>query len=474
MIPPIIRTENGLDVPISGAPKQEIGDGPRISRVAVLGDDFRGMKPTMLVREGDSVKLGQPLFEDKKTPGVLHVSPGTGVVQAVVRGAKRHFEAIIIELAESESGQYEAFKKHEDEYLAALPREEVRDTLVRSGLWPALRTRPYGKTPTLESSPHAIFVTVTDTNPLAAEPAVVMQEPDHERFFQHGVLALTTQADGDVFLCRAPAKQLPAIAHERVHTVAFDGPHPSGLAGTHIHFLSPVNGERTVWHIGYQDVVAIGRLLLTGKLCPTRVVSLAGPAIKKPRLIRTRLGASIDDLTDGEFAEAESDRGESSDSEAAADGADRRVLSGAVLAGRQCTEQLAFLSRFDTQVTVLMEGREREFLGWATPGADKFSVSRAFISAFTGRAKPAAMTTKTHGDVRAIVPIGLYEKVMPLDIIATPLLKALMVQDNETTRNLGCLELEEEDLALCTFVCPSKNEYGPLLRQSLNHIELEG
>ncbi len=461
MTPPVIRTENGLDVPISGEPAQEIGDSPHASTVAILGLDYLGMKPTMLVREGDSVRLGQPLFEDKKTPGVLHVSPGAGVVRAVVRGPKRRFEAVIVDLDASESGQHETFQAHDGDSLPSLPRDEVRDHLVRSGLWTALRTRPFGKTPSLNSSPHAIFVTATDTNPLAAQPAVVMQEPDYERFFQHGVLALTTQTDGNVFLCRTPAKQLPAIDNQQVRSVAFDGPHPSGLVGTHIHFLSPVNAERTVWHIGYQDVVAIGRLMLTGELTTTRVISLAGPAVKNPRLIRTRLGASIDELTADEL-QGEGDAGE------------RRVLSGSVLSGRQCPDHLAYLSRFDSQVTVLMEGREREFLGWIMPGFDKFSLSRAFLSAFGGSQSAKAMTTTTHGNVRAIVPIGLYEKVMPLDIIATPLLKALLVQDNETAQNLGCLELEEEDLALCTFVCPGKNEYGPLLRQSLNHIELEG
>ena len=451
----VIRTGNSLDIPISGGPTQMVEAGPAVRSAAVLGADFVGMKPTMLVAEGDRVRLGTPIFEDKKTPGVRYVAPGAGVVRSIARGPKRRFDALVIDL---EGDEAETFPSYDDHFLGGLARKEVRDQIVRAGLWPALRTRPYGKTPTLDSEPHSIFVTVMDSNPLAAEAKVVLQEPEYERFFVHGVQALSTLTEGKLYLCRSAGAKLPDVGVERAESVAFDGPHPAGLPGTHIHFLDPVNAQKTVWHIGYQDVIAIGRLFLTGQLSAERIVSLAGPAVKKPRLLRTQLGASLSDLTADEL-----------------EGGKARIISGSVLSGRASDPELAYLGRFDTQVSVIFEGGEREMFGWAAPGGDRFSLSRAFLSAFNGQASaPRALNSSMRGSRRAVVPIGLYEKVMPLDIIATPLLKALLVHDSETAQALGCLELEEEDLALCTFVCPGKNEYGPLLRESLTTIEREG
>lgn len=453
----LIRTDKGLDIPIAGEPEQKISLGPDIKSVAILGADHVGMKPTMLVQPGDRVKLGQPVFEDKKTKGVIYTAPTAGVVRDVIRGPKRRFDALVIDVESSDGDDEVTFQKFEGQYFPNLARDQVCDNLITSGLWTALRTRPYGKTPEPGSEPHSIFVTVTDTNPLAAKPGVVLADGDLERDFLHGVQVLTALTEGKVYVCRAAGKRLPEIDAERAEVVAFDGPHPAGLVGTHIHYLAPVSGVRTVWYVGYQDVAAIGHLFLTGRLRTDRVISLAGPAVKKPRLIKTRLGASLKQLTEGELEDGK-----------------LRVISGSVLSGRTSEGELSYLGRFDSQVSVLKEGGERELLGWATPGAGKFSLSRAFSSAFTGLKDKVAMTTTANGSKRAIVPIGMYERVMPLDIIATPLLKSLMVQDTEYAQALGCLELEEEDVALCTFVCPSKNEYGPMLRKSLTTIEIEG
>ena len=420
----------------------------------MLDDDYIGMKPTMAVREGDRVKLGQVLFEDKKTPGVVFTSPAAGRVTAVNRGAKRKFLSTVVEI---DGDDAETFPKYDDYNLGNLEREKVVENLLNSGLWTSLRTRPFSKVPSPESAPKSIFVAAIDTNPLAADPAVVLRQPDYDRYFRHGLLALTALTDGKLFLCVPPASDIPGQDADGVDVVEFAGPHPAGLPGTHIHYLDPVNEAKTVWHVDYQDVVSIGCLFLTGKVMVDRVVSLAGPAVENPRLIRTRIGASLAELT----------------TEIDTEGA--RVISGSVLAGRQSVAPNDFLGRYHSQISILKEGDEREFLGWAGPGFNKFSVKRVFASAFAkfaGGGKP--FTTSTEGSVRAIVPIGSYEKVMPLDILATPLLKALLVQDTDTAQTLGCLELEEEDLALCTFVCPGKNDYGPLLRECLQTIEREG
>ncbi|MFC1757998.1 Na(+)-translocating NADH-quinone reductase subunit A [Planctomycetota bacterium] len=450
-----IEITKGLNVPLAGAPEQTVSDGPTIRMVGLVAGDYVGMKPTMLVQDGDRVKLGQPVFEDKKTKGVIFTAPGAGRVKSINRGAKRKFESLVIEL---DGDDQESFESFGDQNVALLAREKVVSNLVKSGLWTAFRTRPFSKTPSPESeSPHSIFVTAIDTNPLAVDPAVALSEPDWERYFVHGLQAISVLTKGKVHLCKGKGANVPS---DPVATVTeFAGPHPSGLAGTHIHVLNPVDGTKTVWHIGYQDVVAIGCLFLEGRLFTDRVVSIGGPGIKEPKLVRSRLGASVDELVSGNC-----------------NAGDLRVLSGSALSGRINSDPTGYLGRFHAQVTAISNEVKRDFLGWALPGFKKFSITRAFGSNFAKNddRKSIAFTTATEGSHRAIVPIGTYEEVMPLDIIPTALMKSLLVHDTETAQTLGCLELDEEDLALCTFVCPGKNEYGPLLRKCLTHIELEG
>lgn len=447
----MIRITKGLDLPIEGEPDQSIQPGPPVRRVALVGGDYVGMKPTMVVREGDRVKLGQVLFADRKTPGVQYTSPGCGVVAAIHRGEKRVFQSVVIELDGQEAEEFDSYR---DADLTALSREQVRENLVASGLWTALRTRPYSKVPAPETSPHALFVTAIDTNPLCPRVDVVLGE--YERDFVYGLQVLRHLTGGPLYVCKRPGSVLPGEDLDFATVVEFEGPHPAGLPGTHIHFLDPVSLKKTVWHINYQDVIAVGKLFTTGQLWTERIVSLAGPVVKRPRLLRTRLGADLNELVAGELQEGEN-----------------RVISGSVLSGRKSEGPFAFLGRYHLQVSALREGREREFLGWQSPGFDKFSVKRVFASAFA-RPRRFAMTTSTNGSPRAMVPIGMYEQVMPLDILPTFLLRALLTGDTEQAQALGCLELDEEDLALCTFVCPGKMEYGPLLRQSLTRIEKEG
>ena len=452
----MIRIRKGLDVPIAGAPEQRIESGPAIRTVALLGDDYVGMKPTMEVQVGDRVKLGQLLLSDKKTPGIRYTSPGSGRVTAIHRGAKRKFESIVIALEGSEEETFRSFPGVPD-------RDAARQNLLASGMWTALRTRPFGRVPPPDSVPHSLFVTAIDTNPLAADPAVVLEGKSDD--FARGLAVLSRLTDGPVHLCQRPGAAIPGSDQERVSIHEFAGPHPAGLPGTHIHFLDPVSEKKTVWHVGYQDVLAIGHLFRTGHLSVERVVALAGPAVARPRLLRTRIGASIDDLVSGQLEEFPPGQIEKSP---------LRVVSGSVLSGRSAVEVHGFLGRHHLQVSALSDERTRPFLGWLRFGWNRFSVQPAFLSALGGRRRRFAFTTACQGEPRAIVPLGMYEKVMPLDLLPTSLLKSISVGDTERAQALGCLELDAEDLALCSFVCPGKSDFGSSLRGVLDVIEKEG
>ncbi|MBJ66552.1 MAG: NADH:ubiquinone reductase (Na(+)-transporting) subunit A [Gemmatimonadetes bacterium] len=443
-----ITIKKGLDLPIEGAPEQVVGEGAAVSQVAVIGSDYNGMRPTMAVKEGDEVALGQLLFEDKKTPGVRHTSPASGKVVAINRGAKRFLQSVVIELSGDAEEQFEQFSDTAPDQLG---REQIREKLIHSGLWTALRTRPYSKVPSPETTPHSIFVTAIDTNPLSANPQVVLVEGEDD--FTLGIQILSKLSDGPTYLCKAPGA---VISGGDGQEVEFAGPHPAGLPGTHIHFVDPVGLGKTVWHINYQDVIAIGKLFSTNRLSVERVIALAGPQVEHPRLVRTRLGARLSELTASQLKTGEN-----------------RIISGSILSGRAAVGPFDFLGRYHLQVAVLAEGREREFLGWQKPGIDKFSVKNVFASKlFPG--KLFNFTTSIEGSDRALVPISSYEKVMPLDVVPVFLLRSLITGDTEQAQLLGALELDEEDLGLCSFVCPGKHEFGPLLRKNLEQIELEG
>ncbi|MEH6564568.1 MAG: Na(+)-translocating NADH-quinone reductase subunit A [Halopseudomonas sp.] len=445
----MIKIKRGLDLPITGSPEQRIDDARQVRSVAVVGFDYHGMKPTMEVREGDRVKLGQILFSDKKTPGVMFTAPAAGVVSAINRGEKRVLQSVVIDVEGDEAVTFDA---HGADQLGSLDQQAVRDQLIASGLWTALRTRPYSKTPAIDGQPSSIFVTAMDTNPLAADPAVILKE--HAAEFESGLKVLARL--GKVWLCKADGASIPGESITGVRTESFAGPHPAGLPGTHIHHLDPVSESKTVWQINYQDVIAVGVLFTQGKIWTDRYVALAGPQVEKPRLLKTRLGANLEELTAGELTPA-----------------NNRVISGSVFGGRMARGPVAYLGRFHSQVSVLEEGDDRQLLHYLRAGVNKHSVLNIFVS----KLAPSRLfnfDTSTNGSPRAMVPVGNYEMVMPLDILPTQLLRYLIVGDTEMAQKLGCLELDEEDLALCSYVCAGKYEYGPILRDNLTRIEKEG
>ncbi|MBV1882666.1 MAG: Na(+)-translocating NADH-quinone reductase subunit A [Pseudomonadales bacterium] len=442
------KIKRGLNVPICGEPNQVINEGLKIRSVAVLGADFVGMKPTMSVAVGDKVKKGQLLFTDKKNEGVRFTAPASGIVSAINRGRMRVLVSVVIDVDGDDNVEFDAYSEAD---LASLEREKVQQNLVKSGMWTAFRTRPYSKVPSLGAVPSSIFVTATDTNPLSVNPSLVLKEK--QTSFQHGLTLLTRLTDGNVYLCsdtETPVPNVQGVKHE-----VFDGPHPAGLAGTHIHFLDPVGATKTVWSINYQDVIAIGELFVTGKLYTDRVISLAGPQVAEPAIVRSRLGACTDELLAGNLKEGEN-----------------RIVSGSVLSGNVACGTGAYLGRYHLQVSVLKEGRDRVFLEYLSPGVQKHSVAGIYLSSILPK-KLLSYTTSTFGSERAMVPVGSYEKVMPLDILPTQLLRALLTRDTDTAIDLGCLELDEEDLALCTYCCPGKYEYGAILRENLAQIEKE-
>ncbi|NNF17311.1 MAG: Na(+)-translocating NADH-quinone reductase subunit A [Gammaproteobacteria bacterium] len=446
-----IDVRKGLSIPLAGEPQQVIDTASNTRSVALLGRDYVGLRPRMKVEIGTRVTLGQSLFEDKQTPGVPFVAPGTGVVTAINRGARRMLQSVVIELEGDAEPEFPSYPRAT---LSTLGKQSVRDTLIESGLWTALRTRPYSKIPQIDTEPHAIFVSALDTNPLAADPAIVIAE--YQQDFLDGLDILSRLTDGKVYVCTAPDPKIAFTDNPHVQQVSVSGPHPAGLVGTHIHFLNPVTADRVVWHLNYQDVIAAGRLFTTGALWTERIVALGGSRVREPRLIRTRLGASTENLLAGELLPGPA-----------------RVVSGSVLSGHRAFDALNYLGRYHMQISVVPEGQPREFINYMMPGASKFSGIRAFAGHLLHR-KPFDLSTSQNGSPRAIVPIGNFEPVMPLDLLPTPLLKALVVRDTDSAQALGCLELDEEDLALCSFVCSGKHEYGTELRACLTQIEKFG
>ncbi len=432
-----------------GAPEGGIQDAPPVTTVAVLGDDYIGLKPRLAVQEGDVVGAGAPIFAHKDTPDVQVTAPVSGRIKAINRGARR--KLISVEIAvDDRAAEPLDFSAVGDVTTV----EGLVERLCASGLWTSFRTRPYSKVPDPMTRPAAIYVTAMDTEPLAADPAPIIAA--EEKAFVQGLEAIMGLSEGNTYLCQDPDASLPGDTIAGIHVAGFSGPHPAGLAGTHMHFLEPPSASKVVWTIGYQDVIAIGKLLATGRLDPTRVVAICGPMARHPRLVRTVAGASMLELCAEDLNSKKP----------------VRVISGSILSGRMGAGETAFLGRYARQITLIEEDREQIPLGWIRPMPGKYAVQPVLGSAFAK--KLYALTSNLNGGRRAMVPIGTFERLMPQDYLPTQLLRALLVMDTDTAQALGALELDEEDVALCGFACPAKYEYGIALRDSLTKIEKEG
>ncbi len=441
------KITKGLDLPLNGSPKQEITKTILTKKVALLGDDYVGMKPTMLVTVGDEVKKGQLLFTDKKTPGVKFTAIAAGKIVEINRGEKRAFKSLVIEKSGSEET---TFKSYSEKELSNLTADSVKENLIESGVWTSLRVRPFSKVANPSTTPNSIFVTAMDSNPLA--PSIEKILEGKEKAFENGLKVLEKLTEGNIFLCKGSGSKIPTIDSSKLKVEEFSGPHPSGLVGTHIHFLDPVSSKKIVWYVNAQDVVAIGNLFTTGKIDTERIIAVGGSQVKLPTLIKTELGADLIELTTDALKDGEN-----------------RIISGSVFTGHHATGYVSYLGRYHQIVSVIEEDSRREFFGWVNPFGNRFSVKSVLMPK-----KKLNFSTSLHGGVRAMVPVGSYEAVMPLDILPNYLLRALAVNDIEEAELLGCLELDEEDLGLCSFVCPSKVNHGENLRRNLTQIEKEG
>ncbi|WP_037313230.1 Na(+)-translocating NADH-quinone reductase subunit A [Ruegeria halocynthiae] len=443
------KLKKGLELPVQGAPDQAIQPGPEFSSVGVLGADYLDLKPRMLVQEGDEVQRGTPLFCHKDAPEAMMVAPLSGKVVAINRGARRVLQSVVIAISDANDAGID-FSGIGDTTSA----EGVAAKLCAAGLWTAFRTRPYSKMPAPGTAPAAIFVTAMDSEPLAGDAAVIINDAGDA--FATGLEAVSKLTGGKTYLCHKEGEAVPGADVPGVEAAAFSGPHPAGLAGTHIHFLEPLAGDKQVWTIGYQDVIAIGRLMQTGHLDPNVVIALSGPGVRQPRLIRTAMGASTDDLIRDEID---------------VDGTPR-VISGSILSGHLADGPRAYLGRFARQVCVIREDPDQIPMGWIRPMPSKYAVQPVLGSAFAR--KLYAFTSNLNGGRRAMVPTGTFEDLMPQDYLPTQLVRALLVMDTDAAQALGALELDEEDLGLIGFACPAKYEYGQALRDCLSKIEKEG
>ena len=434
----MIKISKGLDLPISGTPDPVLSDMPKVTTVSLLGNDFTGMKPTMLVKPGDIVKRGTKIFEDKKNPGVFFTSPAGGIVKEISRGDRRKFLSIDIEIADNE------------DHVEFDTNENVRNLLINSGLWNAFRSRPFNRTPSIDSSPNAIFINACDTNPLAVDPYFIIKEDLN--YFNRGLTALFENFSCPIHCCYQNADFDLSVDGINYHQ--FSGPHPSGLTSTHINKIYPVNLKRIAWTIGYQDVISIGYLLEHAFLRTHKLIALGGPSVFSPSLIKARISGNIDELTAGKLETGS------------------RVISGSVLYGHASEGVMNFLGFYDSLISAIPNQANDIFLNWLMPGSKLHSKLNVFISSFI---KPSnfIFNTSVNGGDRAIVPVGSYDEVLPMDILVPQLLKALVVGDREQAVDLGMLELAPEDLAVCSYICPSKYDYCSILANNLNELYLE-
>ena len=436
-----IRLKKGLNIPIKGSAEKTLAEELSTFRYGVKPVDFPGLIPKLEVRPGDKVKAGSPLFHDKMHPEIKFTSPVSGAVLAVERGDRRKMLEVVVERS---GDDHVDFGKMDP---VALSREKIKELLLASGLWPAVRQRPYHIVARPSDVPKSIFVSGFDTAPLAPDYEFIMKNSPVS-FFNTGITAVSKLTSGKVNLVLNRAgSSLNSTPGVEISYIS--GPHPAGNTGVHIHHLDPVNKGEVVWYINLQDVIAIGRLFAEGKYKPERIIALAGSEILHPQYYKVLSGSSIAPLVRDNTKAG-----------------NLRYISGNVLTGTKIPSD-GFLGYYDSLVTVIPEGDYFEFFGWASPGANKYSFYKTFMSSLLP-GKDYRLDTNFHGGERAFVLTGNYEKVVPMDIYPMQLLKAMLSGDIDLMENLGVYEVAEEDLALCEFICPSKIEIQSIVRKGLD------
>lgn len=438
----VIKLRKGLDIKLKGSAEKVLEKLPAPELVAIKPTDFPGLTPKLSVKPGQEIKAGDALFYDKYHPEVLFTSPVGGKVVSVNRGERRRILEVVIE------GNLQAdsleFKKANPGELSA---DDIKSQLLSSGLWPFIKRRPYGTIASPAEQPKALFVSTFDTSPLAPDYNFIIE--GQLGTFQTGIDALAKLTGMDVNLGVGEKSVFTNIKNVKIFR--FSGPHPAGNVGIHIHHVSPVNKGEVVWTVSPQDVLYIGRLFETGKVDFTKVYALTGSEAEKPKYLQTVLGAPVSSVTNGRLKQS---------------GYKQRIISGNVLTGKRIKPQ-DYLGFYDSQVTVIPEGDDYELLGWADPGIDKFSSTKAFLSRLFPK-KEYVLNANLHGGDRAFVLTDQYRKVVPMEIMPVILLKAIIANDIDKMEQLGIYEVIEEDFALCEYVCASKTKVQDILRRGIN------
>lgn len=447
-----INIKKGLDIPLSGIAEKILVTLPGSSSYGVCPPDFYGAVPKMIVKSGDRVKAGSPLFYDKYNEKILYTSPVSGIVKDIVRGDKRRIMQVIIE--PDGSNEYENFGPADPQ---AIDREKILKKILNSGLWPVMRQRPYSIVANPDQKPKAIFVSAFNSAPLAPDMDFIIQ--GQESIFQTGLNVLRKLTDGKVHLSTHTEKNISRgfLDAQGVELHRFYGPHPSGNVGVQIHHIDPINKGDVVWYAGVQHVIMLGRLFEQGIYDATKIIALTGSEVLKPRYYRITSGASISDIVAPNIRQEE--------------GLSTRIISGDVLTGTKATTS-DYIGFYDDHITVIPEGDKPELLSWIMPNFDKFSISRTFPS-FLFPEKKYRLNTNLRSGERAFVISGVYEKVLPMDILPVQLIKSIMINDIDMMEKLGIYEVSPEDLALCEYVCPSKIEFQAYIKEGLEAIRRE-
>jgi Na+-transporting NADH:ubiquinone oxidoreductase subunit A len=416
---------------------------------AVKPTDFKGIRPKLVVNIGDKVKAGSPLFYDKFQPEVMFTSPVSGEVTAINRGERRVILEVVVR-ADAKI-EYKDFRQGDPKTMS---REEVTSLLLESGLWPSLRQRPYSTVANPKDNPKSIFISGFDTAPLAPDMDFIAK--DEVAMFQKGIDALSKLTDGIIHLnlnADYPAAETFTYA-KGVQINYFTGPHPAGNIGAQIHKIDPINKGDIVWYTYPQEIITIGRLFDKGIYDASKKIAITGSEVLHPSYLKIINGACIRTILKDNVKQGES-----------------RIISGNVLTGTKLMNE-GFIGYFDNQLTIIPEGKYHEFFGWALPGIKKYSASRTFLSGFFSGNK-YKLDTNMHGGHRAFVMSGEYEKVFPFDIYPVQLIKAILVDDIDLMEKLGIYEVDEEDFALCEFVCTSKYDVQSIIRKGLDSIRAE-
>lgn len=443
-----IKLKKGFDIMMQGVAEHIFIQNPMPETVALKPTDFVGMTAKMVVKEGDTVLAGDPLFIDKNRPEVTFVSPVSGTVTAVNRGERRCLLNVVVK--PDEEIQYKQFSVSTPDSMS---REEILSVMLEAGVWPFIKQRPFDIIANPSDKPKSIHISTFDTAPLAPDYTFALEESKVD--FKVGIDALRKLTDGAVNLniYKEDRAKTTFTEIKGVTQNYFVGPHPAGNVGVQIHHVDPINKGDVVWVVNPQAVAIIGRLFTQKKFDARIVVALTG-AVKAPRYYKTILGTNIQSLM---ASESVSD--------------DMRIISGNVLTGTKLGKD-DYVSFYDSQVTVIEEGNKPTFMGWLAPGFGKYSFSRAFFSWLQPK-KQYALNTNYNGGPRAFVFTGIYEQVLPMDIYPMQLLKAILAEDIDKMEQLGIYEVVPEDFALCEYVCPSKIEIQTILRQGLDLIRKE-